>query len=88
MSADARDRQINPCNLSDREWRRLASIAGLKSEDWGEGWLEMHRVFKGDNYITEREAVAVLRGVARRAAAAIRIQAGEKNLHEALTQAA
>jgi hypothetical protein len=88
MSVNPRDRQINPCSLSDREWRRLASIAGLKSEDWGEAWLEMHRVYKGDDYITEREAVAVLRGVARRAAAAGRIQAGEKNLHDALTQAA
>jgi hypothetical protein len=88
MSADARHRQINPCKLSDREWKRLASIAGLKSEDWGEAWLEMHRVYKGDNYITEREAVAVLRGVARRAAAATRLLAAEKNLHEALTQAA
>ena len=67
-------RLIDPHKLNEREWNRLASLAGepgvrpgLKREDWGEAWIAMQATSKSlGRPIEERLAVSVLRWFAVR----------------------
>ena len=54
---------VNITQLTPREWNRLASIAGLKADHWGEGWLALHRAAREEGVLTESRAVEVLRGL-------------------------
>lgn len=64
---------IDPHRLSPRDWSRLASLAGITREDWGEGWLRLDQLFRGDHYLTESLAVAALRRIAEGSLAALKL---------------
>lgn len=65
---------IDPRKLNEREWNRLASLAGepgkrpgLKREDWGEAWIALQDAARSlGGPIEERLAVSVLRWFATR----------------------
>lgn len=66
---------IRPTEITASTWHRLVSKAGLKREDWGEGWLALQRVFSGDGFLTESLAIAVLKRVAEGSKALAQMQA-------------
>jgi hypothetical protein len=68
--ASPRVRLINPHTLTTKAWNRLASIAKLKAEEWGEGWLKLKEIFDGDKHLTEDTAIAALRGLSTATVAA------------------